>query len=202
VLPSQTHVDALQIHASPGLLHTDPQAPQLFLSELRSWHPSLQHVCAPVQPANAPHTQAPFDPHVLVPVHVPQLAMVCVTPQLSTAVIGPHERARRWQTCASVSLVQHAPDAQTWGAAHAPQLGTLRVVPQLSLPDAGPHAFPRSLQSCASVSATHTQTLLALHVWGRLHAPQVTVWLAPQWSTSVTEPHVFPLLAQRAASPS
>ena len=76
------------------------------------------------------------------------------------------------------------------------------MVPQLSLPDAGPHPLPRSLQSCASVSATQTQTLAALHVCGRLHAPQVTVWLAPQWSVSVTEPHVLPLLAQSAASPS
>ena len=106
-------MDALQIQASPTLLQGDPHAPQLFLSALRSWHPSLQHVCAPVHPAKAPHTHAPFEPHVLVPVHVPQLVMVCVTPQLSTAVSGPHERARRWQTCASVSLVQQAPDAQT-----------------------------------------------------------------------------------------
>lgn len=87
---------------------------------------------------------------------------------------------------------------QLCGDVQVPQLATVREVPQLSGAVTEPQFAPTLEQKVASFSGTHAQTLVAPHVSGATHVPQVAVRPTPQLSLALTEPQFFPSRAQNA----
>jgi hypothetical protein len=134
--------------------------------------------------------------------HVPQLATVRITLQLSVPMTDPQFLPSRVQNAPSDSAEHpHTFDAlHVCGIVQVPQLGTLRVVPQLSAAITLPQFLPTLVQNAAFVSAAQPQTFTVPpppHVCGIVHVPQLaTVRIAPQLSLAITLPQFLPTRVQ------
>ncbi len=141
-------------------------------------------------------------PHVSGLVHVPQLMLVRVTPQLSVPVKVPHSALFRLQKVGLVSGVQPqvlgtlgVPPPHVSGLVQVPQLTLVRVTPQLSVPVNVPHSALFRLQKVVVVSGVQPQVLGTLgvpppHVSGLVQVPQlILVRVLPQLSVPVNVPH-------------
>jgi hypothetical protein len=99
-----------------------------------------------------------------VPPHAPHEGMLCIAPQLSTAVMAPHSAPAAAHSCMSLCAVQPqwfvpaSPPPQLWPVpVHAPHIATFRAAPQLSMPVTAPHCAPASAQKSKSLSGAQPQ---------------------------------------------
>jgi hypothetical protein len=151
-----------------------------------------------------PQTFRPPAAHVAGAVHVPQLMLLRVVPQLSAAVTLPQSLPRREQNTAFVSAVQPhtfatpAPPHVLGAVQPRPKLqsATVRAPLQLSVLVTLPQFFPSLVQNATLVSAVQPHSFAVPpppHVPGALQVPQeATARTVPQLSVFVTAPQSLP----------